>query len=136
MPELSIISISQAGSYRGRTSLPANAPKNGTKAKALRAASASAASFAAASLAAASRAAAAAAAYKISGLNYVATFGIAALPAAVARTLVIFAFGPDADQGKSKADQKKLGEETEETEETIELTLFGSNIDRVFTFIY
>eukprot|EP00890_Picochlorum_soloecismus_P006851 jgi/Picsp_1/991/NSC_04475-R1_major facilitator superfamily mfs_1 len=69
-------------------------------------------------------AAAAAAAYKISGQNYVATFGIAALPAAVALTLVIYAFGPDADQAKSKMDQKKQDEETEGTEETVELTLY------------
>jgi len=66
-------------------------------------------------------AAAAATAYKFSGQNYVATFGIAALPAVLALTLVVYAFGPSSETGK---DEKKVTvTTTEDGEPEVELTL-------------
>ena len=67
-------------------------------------------------------AAAAAAAYKLSGQNYVATFAIAALPAILALSLVVYAFGGSPADASEKAGSRK--EASEGDEDQVQLTFF------------
>ena len=73
-------------------------------------------------------AAVAATAYKFSGQNYVMTFAMAAVPAVVALSLVIYAFGsiPDASAAAASADggDKAKKDMADGEEDIIELTFF------------
>jgi MFS family permease len=73
-------------------------------------------------------AAAAAAAYQISGKNYVTTFALAAVPAMLALSLVVLAFGGAQKASDTMAPSQKDGEKNdskkEGNEEEVELTFF------------
>jgi MFS family permease len=73
-------------------------------------------------------AAVAAAAFKISGQNYVATFSLAAVPAVIALSLVVYAFGgvqsPDLAPGKGESPSSPSDAGSSSQEDDIQLTVW------------